>query len=108
MSTLDAGVRTITLNRPAVLNAMNGGLVLALGDALAEANADDETRAVVLTGSGKAFCAGADLRERDEGISESVARANVGRIQRVTREMVPGAKPIVGAIHGWAVGGGFE
>ena len=102
------GVRTIALNRPEILNAMNGELVVALGDAFAEANADPGTRAVVFCGHGRAFCAGADLRERGEAISPDTAQRNAESIQRVTREMVFGDKVIVGAIHGWAVGGGFE
>jgi enoyl-CoA hydratase/carnithine racemase len=108
LSSLHEGVRTITLNRPRVLNAMSGELVAALAAALEEANEDEATRAILLTGAGKAFCAGADLSERTDGVTEAVARANVERIQRVTRAMVLGAKPIVGAINGWAVGGGFE
>jgi len=102
------GVRTIALNRPQVLNAMSWELVGALGDVLEEANADPSTRAIVLYGNGRAFCAGADLNERGESTSQAQARRNVDNIQRVTREMVFGTTVIVGAIHGWAVGGGFE
>jgi len=107
-SSLAEGVRTITLNRPQVLNAMNAELVGALAEAFEAANADDATRAIIFTGAGKAFCAGADLSERGEGITEEIARENVDQIQRVTRAMIFGDKVIVGAINGWAVGGGFE
>ncbi len=102
------GVRTISLNRPEVLNAMNGELVSELGHAFAEANSDPATRVVLFHGNGRAFCAGADLRDRGEAIEREQAQRNVDAIQRVTREMVFGSKVIVGAIHGWAVGGGFE
>ena len=102
------GVRTITLNRPGSLNAMNPALVVAVRDAFAAANGDPETRAVIFTGAGRAFCAGDDLKEHRHPDSEAEARAFVEAIQSVTREIVLGAKPVVGAINGWAVGGGFE
>ena len=108
LSKLEHGVRTVRLNRPAVLNAMNAELVESLAEILEHANIDADTRVVVLTGNGKAFCAGADLKERRDGITEHIARENIERIQRVTRAMVLGRKIIIGAINGWAVGGGFE
>ena len=108
LSEIADGVRTITLNRPAALNAMNSELVGALVDAFAAANADPETRAIIFTGAGRAFCAGADLKERRESRSAEEARAGTERVQQVTREMVLGDRIIIGAINGWAVGGGFE
>lgn len=108
LSDLSNGVRTITLNRPEALNAMNTELVRALVDAFETANADPATKVVIFTGAGRAFCAGADLKERRESISSEQARAHTDRIQQVTRAMVLGDRPIVGAINGWAVGGGFE
>ena len=59
----DAGVRTLTLNRPAARNALGDGLAGALYDALLAADEDDEVRVVVLTGADPAFCAGLDLKE---------------------------------------------
>jgi len=108
LSELREGVRTITLNRPAALNAMSTELVAGLVDALEAANRDPDTRVVVLTGAGKAFCAGADLKERSAGVTPELARRNVARIQQVTRAMVFGERLVIGAINGWAVGGGFE
>ncbi len=108
LSELSNGVRLITLNRPAVLNAMNTELVDALAHAFEAANADPETRAIVFTGAGKAFCAGADLKERRHDVSPDQVRANIERVQHVTRAMVLGDRLIIGAINGWAVGGGFE
>ncbi len=108
LSTLAEGVRTITLNRPDRLNAMNMALIEAVGDAFAAAHADPETRAIVFTGAGRAFCAGDDLRDHRHPESEDEARAVVDAIQRATREIVLGNKIVVGAINGWAVGGGFE
>jgi enoyl-CoA hydratase/carnithine racemase len=104
----DSGVRTISLNRPASLNAMNRRLIDDLAKAFDDANADTATGSIILTGTGRAFCAGDDRREHVHPTSEAEARDLVDAIQRATRAIVFGAKPVVGAINGWAVGGGFE
>jgi len=101
-------VRTITLNRPDRLNAMNAALVEATAEAFVAANEDARTRAIVFTGAGRAFCAGADLHEHRQPADAAQAQAEVAAIQRVSRAMLFGDKVIVGAIRGWAVGGGFE
>jgi 2-(1,2-epoxy-1,2-dihydrophenyl)acetyl-CoA isomerase len=61
LAALDGGVLTLTLNRPERLNAMNNPLIEAMNRELARARNDDKIRAVLLTGTGRAFCAGADL-----------------------------------------------
>ncbi len=104
----DAGICTITLNRPSSLNAMNRALVDATAEAFQAANSDDEVAVIIFTGAGRAFCAGDDLHEHDEPQSEDEARDLVEAIQRVSREILFGGKPVIGAINGWAVGGGFE
>ncbi len=58
---VDAGVMTITMNRPGVLNALDEAMLAGLRQALAAARADGSVRAVILTGAGRGFCAGADL-----------------------------------------------
>lgn len=103
-----AGVRTISLNRPDSLNAMNLALITEVSAAFDDANADPATKAIIFTGQGRAFCAGDDRHEHVHPESEAQARALVDAIQRATRSIVFGAKPVVGAINGWAVGGGFE
>jgi enoyl-CoA hydratase/carnithine racemase len=109
LSELEDGVRTITLNRPERLNAINPALLAGLVAALREANSDEATRAVVLRGAGRAFCAGDDLKEFDEQRrAPGETRAYVEQIQAVTRAIVLGDKMVIGAIHGWAVGGGLE
>lgn len=102
------GVRCITLNRPGSLNAMNRQLIDDVARAFEEANADPATRAIILTGAGKAFCAGDDRREHVHPTCEEEARDLVRAIQRATDAIVLNHKPVVGAINGWAVGGGFE
>ncbi len=104
----DKGVRTITLNRPDSLNAMNRRLIDEVALAFDEANADAATRAILFTGAGRAFCAGDDRHEHVHPETEAEARNLVDAIQRATSAMVFGDKPVVGAINGWAVGGGFE
>ena len=104
----DNGVRTISLNRPDSLNAMNRQLIDDVAAAFNDANADEATRVIIFTGSGRAFCAGDDRREHVHPENEAEARDLVNAIQRATQAIVFGGKPVVGAINGWAVGGGFE
>jgi len=102
-------VGLVTLNRPERLNAMSGDLMDDMAAALTVAFADPDTGAVVLTGAGRAFCAGDDLKEYDaQSADEESIRTHVDRIQAITRLLMGSDKPVVGAIHGYAVGGGFE
>jgi 2-(1,2-epoxy-1,2-dihydrophenyl)acetyl-CoA isomerase len=99
-------VLTITLNRPEVYNAFNRELHAALYDALGEAAAAD-IRAVVLTGAGKAFCAGQDLKEFQElsgsvrDVLEASYHPNVRRIRALE-------KPVIAAVNGVAAGAGLS
>jgi len=104
----EKGVRTITLNRPGSLNAMNRQLIDDVAAAFDDANADPETLAIIFTGKGRAFCAGDDRKEHRHPEGEDEARNLVDAIQRATCAIIFGEKPVVGAINGWAVGGGFE
>ena len=102
-------VRIITLNRPERLNAITEALIADLNDALEQAQADASVRAIVLTGAGRAFCAGDDLHEyADQASSREATQEYVERLQQVTRQIVLGRLPVVAAVNGWAVGGGFE
>ncbi|WP_329034222.1 enoyl-CoA hydratase/isomerase family protein [Streptomyces sp. NBC_00178] len=101
-------VRVLTLNRPDKLNALDTALTRALSAALTAAEDDERVRAVVLTGAGRAFCAGADLSEfstltpdRPEAVLE---RAELtARLQTQMQRM---GTPVVAAVRGAAVGGG--
>lgn len=102
-------VGLVTLNRPERLNAISGAMLADFERAMAEAVSDPETAVVVLTGVGRAFCSGDDLKEFDQqSESEATVRAHIEAIQRITKLMLGNDKPVVGALHGFAVGGGFE
>lgn len=103
------GVRTLTLNRPERLNAISVDLVEDLCVALSDALADQPTRIIILRGAGRAFCSGDDLKDfGNQSRSETVARKFLEDLQEVSRLIVLGEKVVIGAVHGWAVGGGFE
>jgi len=103
------GVRTITLNRPDRLNAIVPALLEELIAAIQAADRDSGVRAIILTGAGRAFCSGDDLKEfGSQSKDEASTRAYIERIQDVTRAVVLGDTPVIGAIRGWAVGGGLE
>jgi len=100
-SELADGVLTLTLNRPQRLNAIDEPTARALLQALRDADADPQVRALLLRGAGRAFCAGRD-------ISEPPTPEILELVQGVSRAMVECSKPIVCAVHGWVVGAGVE
>lgn len=105
-------IRTITLNRPGKLNAFTRVMLSELLDAVEHADADDDVRAVIVTGAGRAFCAGADLsgggstfdRDKLGPRSEQTLRDGGGQLTTRIFEM---RKPIIAAINGAAVGVGI-
>ncbi|MEJ8823162.1 enoyl-CoA hydratase/isomerase family protein [Variovorax humicola] len=99
----------VTLDRPERLNAIGARLLEDLHLALVEAHADSNTRVIVLTGAGRAFCAGDDLKEFAEQAATSESVAAMGaQVQQITRDIIFGPKLVIGAVHGYAVGAGFE
>jgi enoyl-CoA hydratase len=95
----------ITLNRPKALNAINAQLISELNQVLDACEADEETGAMVLTGSEKAFAAGADIKEmKDKTFAEVVANDFIAPWERLGRCR----KPVIAAVSGYALGGGCE
>lgn len=102
-------VATVTLNRPEAMNALSTELRHALIDAFREIARNDGVGVVILTGAGRAFCAGLDLKELGgESGQGSAARESVGGGGNVIAAMEKCPKPIIGAINGFAITGGFE
>jgi 2-(1,2-epoxy-1,2-dihydrophenyl)acetyl-CoA isomerase len=102
----EAGVATVTLNRPDALNALTVPMKQALLAALRRLEREQAIRAVVLTGAGRAFCAGQDLRERLEPGAAPLGVEVRERYNPIIRAMRGLPKPIVGAINGVAAGAG--
>jgi len=100
------GVATITLNRPDALNALTVPMKQALLAAFRRVERDASVRAVILTGAGRAFCSGQDLRERLEPGAASLGVEVRERYNPIIRAMRALPKPIVGAINGVAAGAG--
>ncbi|MCZ6890045.1 MAG: enoyl-CoA hydratase-related protein [Gammaproteobacteria bacterium] len=98
-------VTTVTLNRPDRLNALNMQLADELHDVLVEEDRNDETRVIVLTGAGRAFSAGADLRPSDTDSGPASATAPT-LAERLFQALIDVEKPIIASINGVAVGGG--
>lgn len=104
----DNAVRTIVINRPDKLNALNRQVISELHVAFAQAAQDDAVRVVVLTGSGeKAFVAGADISEM-AGMSPVQLRDFSRQGQDLMTRIERLGKPVIAALNGFALGGGFE
>jgi 2-(1,2-epoxy-1,2-dihydrophenyl)acetyl-CoA isomerase len=104
---VDNGVATITLARPEALNALTVEMKLALLDALGRA-AEADVRAVVLTGEGRAFCVGQDLREHADGLAAGNTDLDTVRLHYnpIVRALAGLAKPVIAAVNGMAAGAG--
>src|SRR5262245_31507226 len=102
-------IAIITLNRPERLNAIGGALLDDLHRTLVSAEDDEAVSVILLTGAGRAFCAGDDLKEFDLQTehNEAIERHITG-IQQITKDLMYSHRLVVGAAHGFAVGGGFE
>lgn len=95
------GVMTLTLNRPDKLNAIDNGVAQALLEAIDGAAADAAVRALRVRGNGRAFCAGRD-------VSAAPTEHDLVLVQAVATALVRLDKPVLFAVHGWAVGAGLE
>ncbi len=96
-------VLVITINRPEVKNALNGAAARAMAAAADELDADDDLRVGVLTGAGGTFCAGMDLKGFLSGDKPNIPGRGFGGITST-----PPRKPLIAAVEGWALAGGFE
>ena len=108
----DKGVLTLQLNRPEVLNAMNADLILGLLEHMNDAKSDKEVRSIIITGSGRGFCSGADLVDggwpKTKGLSSGEATfTNMeNAFNPLVKAITQSNKPVITAINGIAAGGG--
>jgi len=103
------GVRTLTLNRPEAFNSLTVALKESLRDVLADAAGDPAVRAVVLTGAGKAFCAGQDLKEHVAALradDPTPFRTVEEHYNPIVRALTGMPKPVIAAVNGMAAGAG--
>lgn len=105
---VDEGVATITLNRPTVLNALNSDLMDQLKAAVAKAAEDAAVRAVIITGSGRGFSAGADLASSSGGTGRDPGDTLRNRYHPVIEGIRGMAKPVITAVNGVAAGAGMS
>ncbi|MBA0051422.1 enoyl-CoA hydratase [Streptomyces sp. AJS327] len=107
--TVAGGLATITLNRPDAMNALDDELKSALRDTLHAAEADESVRAVLLTGNGRAFCVGQDLKEHTESLRERGGAA-LDTVEEhynpIVRAIAGMPKPVVAGVNGVAAGAG--
>ena len=111
LATLEVGILTLTLNRPQRLNAMSHELIEAMIGQLGRARDDAEVRAVLLTGAGRGFCAGADLAGSGPGDAGADGKPDLGTaMDRLFNPMIRAIrtvpKPVIAAVNGVAAGGG--
>jgi enoyl-CoA hydratase len=101
------GIATIKLNRPKVLNAMNKQLWIDVQNALEDAKNDIAIKALVITGEGRAFSTGADLKESKTRTMDAY-REYLEELQEASRKIIRFEKPTIAAINGYALGSGYE
>ena len=109
LSSVDAGIQTITINRPSKLNALNKATIQELNLVLQDAESSTEVRAIILTGAGeKAFVAGADISEFAHfSVAEGKALSQKGQDDLFTKIDCM-TTPVIAAVNGFALGGGLE
>ncbi len=114
----DSGIARITLNRPERLNALNDQMQIEIADAVVQADADPDTRVIIITGAGRAFCAGGDLNNlggSTNGSGEGWTSGNADEVRRsfrLAQDMILGVqrceKPVIAMVNGVATGAGLD
>ena len=106
---IDDGIATVTLNRPGAMNAWNSRMALELSNAMASLDRDDSVRAIVVTGAGRVFCAGADLSVGGNSFSTGGNEVQDARTTLGFPAVMPWqiSKPVLAAINGHAIGVGI-
>lgn len=105
LSETDGGITVVTLNRPEALNALSAALRAAIVDTFERLRKDTTTQVVILTGAGRAFTAGLDLKELGGEREAGTAAVSDRDLARAIGDC---GRPIIGAINGYAITGGFE
>lgn len=105
---MENNIATITMHRPNSLNSMNDGLIDGLHAALTKAENDSEVKVIVLTGSGKAFCAGGDLTFLNSLENTAARKKFIAKVGQVAKRITEIAKPVIAYVNGVAAGAGVS
>ncbi len=108
LRTTEHGVALLTLNRPRQYNSLNGALIAALTEALDALARDDSVRVVMITGAGKAFCAGHDLKEMRALPDKAQVDALFGACSAMMRKIVALPQPVIAVVNGMATAAGCQ
>ncbi len=102
------GIATMTINRPQKLNAFTPGMYQGMYDIIKEVESDEEVRVFVITGTGRAFCVGADVKSLEQGFASETANKAEQGSELLPIPLQRMAKPVIAAINGITAGGGLD
>ena len=107
--TVEDGIAVVTLNRPEALNSLNRALRMELAELFPALDLRKDVKVIVITGAGdKAFCTGADLKERSTRTTEEMVRERYHMTGKTTELIASVSKPVIAAIKGYCMAGGYE
>lgn len=104
---IEGSIMSLTLNRPESLNAFSPDMILGLQDAIKEAETNPEVRVIVVSGAGRSFTAGGDVKTMGQSSATQVYD-HIGRLNQLILQMKETEVPIIAAVHGFAAGAGFN